>query len=70
MKGESKFHNDFFSYLLSQQLKTAITDAQKEKVSNQELSREEILSLIDLAIDTGDKKWFMELSEKYKALAV
>lgn len=33
-----------------------------------QLDEQALKNMIDLALDTGDKEWFMELTEKYKKI--
>lgn len=55
-----------FALHVAQQRALEIMQAEKNKEAV--LTTDEILSLIDLAIEMNDREWFMELSERYKAL--
>jgi uncharacterized protein YpiB (UPF0302 family) len=39
-------------------------------VEKQKQTKQELLAMMDFALDTRDKEWFMELSRKYNAMSI
>lgn len=65
----------YVSYMKALGLSEMIASKKTDLVSSEEdepvvLSKGEYRELIDLALATGDKEWFLELTEKMESVAI
>ena len=70
MNDKSDYERMLLHAIYTSIFKTIVSQQQEShKVSdNVELDKEQLKSLIDVAIDQGDKEWFLELSDRLIAV--
>lgn len=60
----SNIYKDIFNVELDELIHSAFAEIREQNNHSVQLSKDDLLSLIDLALLTNDKEWFMELTGK------